>query len=178
MANAVTMFRIAAGFFLLFTQVFSPAFYALYIAGGLSDMLDGFVARKTNTRSESGAKLDTAADFVFMAASLMKLLPVLDIPAWLYVWTAIIAFIKLVNLISGFVLLRTFAGVHSVMNKAAGALLFVLPLTISFVPVGCALIAVCFAATFAAIQEGYYIRTGKTIDIRKINAANRTVESI
>ena len=178
MANAVTMFRIAAGFILLFTRVFSPAFYALYIAGGLSDMLDGFVARKTNTRSEFGAKLDSAADFVFMAASLMKLLPVLDIPAWLYVWTGIIAFIKLVNLISGFVLLGTFAAVHSLMNKAAGALLFVLPLTISFVPVGCSLIVVCFTATFAAIQEGYYIRTGKTDDIHSTTAVNCTIESI
>ena len=162
MANAVTMFRMAAGFFLLFTQVFSPAFYVLYIAAGLSDMLDGFVARRTNTVSSFGAKLDTAADYVFASAGLMKLLPVLDIPAWLYVWTGIIAFIKIGNLISGFFLLGTFAAVHSAANKAAGALLFLLPLTIPFVPVVYSAIAVCFAAAFAAIQEGYYIRIGKT----------------
>ena len=178
MANIITGIRILCSIALLFFPASSPAFYALYIAAGVSDMIDGTVVRKTGTASEFGAKLDTAADFVFMAASLMKLLPVLDIPAWLYVWTGIIAFIKLVNLISGFVLLGTFAAVHSLMNKAAGALLFVLPLTISFVPVGCSLIVVCFTATFAAIQEGYYIRTGKTDDIHSTTAVNCTIESI
>jgi hypothetical protein len=54
MANTITLFRIAAGIVLLFCPVFSPAFYALYIAAGLSDMLDGFVARKTDTVSKLG----------------------------------------------------------------------------------------------------------------------------
>ena len=46
MANTITFFRIAVSIILLFCPVFSPAFYALYIAAGLSDMIDGFVARK------------------------------------------------------------------------------------------------------------------------------------
>ena len=49
MANTITLFRMAAGIVLLFCPVFSPAFFVLYIAAGLSDMLDGFVARKTDT---------------------------------------------------------------------------------------------------------------------------------
>ena len=59
MANTITFFRIAAGIALLFCPVFSPAFYVFYIAAGLSDMLDGFVARKTDTVSKLGARLDT-----------------------------------------------------------------------------------------------------------------------
>ena len=65
MANTITFFRIAAGIVLLFCPAFSPAFTVFYIAAGLSDMLDGFVARKTDTVSKLGAKLDTIADFVF-----------------------------------------------------------------------------------------------------------------
>ena len=42
MANTITFFRIAVSIVLLFSPAFSPAFYALYIAAGLSDMLDGF----------------------------------------------------------------------------------------------------------------------------------------
>ena len=76
MANTITLFRMAAGIVLLFCPVFSPAFYALY-----SDMLDGFVARKTDTVSTLGARLDTIADFVFVVVCLIKLLPVLHIPA-------------------------------------------------------------------------------------------------
>ena len=159
MANTITFFRIAASIVLLSCPVFSPAFYAFYIAAGLSDMLDGFVARKTDSVSKLGARLDTMADFVFVVVCLIKLLPVLRIPAWLYIWIGIIALIKVVNIISGFVVQRGFVAVHSVMNKATGVLLFLLPLTILVFPLKYSVIVVCAVATFAAIQEGHFIRT-------------------
>ena len=161
MANTITFFRIAAGIVLLFCPVFSSAFYTLYIAAGLSDMLDGFVARQTDTVSKLGARLDMIADLVFVVVCLIKLFPILSIPAWLYIWIGIIALIKVVNIVSGFVVQKRFVAVHSVMNKATGALLFLLPLTISTVPVKTSVIVVCAAATFAAIQEGHFIRTGR-----------------
>ncbi len=151
----------AAAIVLLFCPVFSPAFYVFYIAAGLSDMLDGFAARKTNIVSKLGARLDTIADFVFVAVCLIKLLPVLRIPAWLYAWTGIIALIKFVNVISGFAVQKKFVAVHSVMNKATGVLLFLLPLTLPAVPLKYPAIVVCAAATFAAVQEGHLIRTGR-----------------
>ena len=161
MANTITLFRMAAGIVLLLCPVFSPAFFVLYIAAGLSDMLDGFVARKTGTVSQLGARLDTIADFVLVVVCLIKLLPVLRIPAWMYVWIGIIALIKVVNIISGFVVQRKFVAIHSVMNKATGALLFLLPLTIPAVGLKYSAVVVCAAATFAAILEGYFIRTGR-----------------
>ena len=161
MANAITFFRIAAGMALLFCPVFSPAFYAFYIAAGLSDMLDGFAARRTNTVSRFGARLDTMADFVLVVVCLIKLFPILSIPAWLYGWIGLIALIKAVNIISGFAVQKRFAAVHSVMNKVTGALLFLLPLTIRAVPLKYSAVVVCAAATLAAIQEGHFIRTGR-----------------
>jgi len=161
MTNTITLFRIVAGIILLFCPAFSPAFYALYIAAGLSDMLDGFVARKTDTVSNLGARLDTIADLVLVVVCLIKLLPVLSIPAWLYAWIGIIALIKNVNIISGFAVQKKFVAIHSVMNKATGILLFLLPLTIPAVPLKYSAIVVCAVATFAAIQEGHFIRTGR-----------------
>ena len=161
MANTITFFRIAASIVLLFCPVFSPAFYAFYIAAGLSDMLDGFVARKTDTVSILGARLDTIADLVLVLVCLIKLLPILSLPAWLYAWIGIIALIKVVNIIYAFAVQKRFVPVHSVMNKAAGALLFLLPLTIPAVPLKYSAIVVCAVATFAAIQEGHFIRTGR-----------------
>jgi len=105
--------------------------------------------------------MDTIADFVFVVVFLIKLLPVLRIPAWLYGWIGIIALIKAVNIISGFAVQNKFVAVHSVMNKATGALLFLLPLTIPVLPLKFSAIVVCAAATFAAIQEGHFIRTGR-----------------
>ena len=49
MANIITGIRIVCSIALLFCPVFSPAFYALYLTAGVSDMIDGTVARKTGT---------------------------------------------------------------------------------------------------------------------------------
>ena len=161
LANSITFFRILCSIALLFFPAFSLTFYALYIIAGVSDMVDGWVARRTHTASELGAKLDTIADIVFVIACLVKLFPVLDIPVWLYVWIGIIALIKVINIISGFIIQKRFVSVHSTMNKVSGLLLFVLPLTITFLDLTYSAAVVCIFATFAAIQEGHLIRTHK-----------------
>ncbi|MEE3403736.1 MAG: CDP-alcohol phosphatidyltransferase family protein [Acutalibacteraceae bacterium] len=83
MANIITGIRIICSIALLFFPVFSPAFFALYIVAGISDMIDGTVARKTGTVSQFGSKLDTVADFLLVIVCLIILLPVIDIPMWL-----------------------------------------------------------------------------------------------
>ena len=103
MANIITGIRIVLSVALLFCPALSPMFYALYIAAGFSDMIDGAVARKTGTVSEFGSKLDTIADIVFVAVCLIELLPILHVPVWLYTWIAVIAFIKVANIAAGFV---------------------------------------------------------------------------
>lgn len=161
MANIITISRIICSIAILFCPVFSVAFYSLYITAGISDIVDGWVARRTNTASEFGAKLDTVADVVFVMVCLVKLLPVLTIPDWLWIWIGIIALIKIINIVSGFVVKKQFMAVHSVMNKVTGALLFVFPLTLSFIDLKYSALAVCIFATFAAVQEGHFIRTKK-----------------
>ena len=157
-ANIITGSRIVFSIALLFFPPLSSAFYVLYAAAGLTDMIDGTVARKTNTVSSFGAKLDTIADYIFAVVCLIKLMPVLDIPAWLWIWIGGIALIKIINIISGVVLHKKLTAVHSVMNKVTGALCFLLPLTLSFIELKYSAIVVCSIATFAAIQEGHFIR--------------------
>ena len=159
MANLITSIRILCSITILFCPVFSVAFYSLYITAGVSDMADGWVARKTNTDSSFGAKLDTIADIIFVIACLVKLLPVMEIPVWLYIWMGIIAFIKVINDVSGFVVQKQFVAVHSVMNKVTGMLLFLFPLTLSFIGLKYSATVICVIATFAAVQEGHFIRT-------------------
>ena len=126
-------------------------------------MIDGWVARKTNTVSEFGAKLDTVADFVFVVVCLVKLLPIMDFPSWLYIWIGVIALIKIINIVSGYVIQKQFVTIHSLMNKVTGLLLFILPLTLSFINLRYSAVMVCLVATFAAIQEGHFIRTKRQI---------------
>ena len=159
MANIITCIRIACSIALLFCPVFSPAFFALYIIAGVSDTIDGTVARKTGTVSEFGTKLDTAADFVMVAVCLIKLIPVVHIPGWLIIWIVVIAVIKTTNLISGYAVRKEIVALHTVMNKVTGFFLFLLPLTLSFIELKYNGAVVSALATFAAIQEGHLIRT-------------------
>ena len=124
-------------------------------------MTDGTVARKTNTVSKSGERLDTIADLIFVAVCFIKLIPVLDIPLWLYIWLAVIVLIRIVNIISGFVIQKRFIILHTTTNKLTGALLFILPFTLQIVDLSYSAAIACCFATFAAVQEGHYIRAGK-----------------
>ena len=160
MANIITASRIVFSIALLFFPAFSPAFYALYAAAGFSDMIDGTVARKTGTVSEFGSKLDTAADFVLVVVCLIKLIPAVRLPIWLIIWIVVIAVIKALNLVSGYVMRKRIVILHTSANKATGVLMIVLPLTLPFIDLKYSGAVICAAAAFAAIQEGHLIRTG------------------
>ena len=156
-ANILTGCRIFGSILLLFFPAFSLDFYITYLLCGFSDMVDGTIARKTNSTSKFGSQLDTIADLIFVVVSLFKLLPVTRIPQWLWIWGGVIAVIKISNIIWGYVSKKQFISLHTMLNKATGFLLFLLPLTMSFWELNYMAIVVCFLATLSAIQEGFYI---------------------
>lgn len=162
-ANIITFCRILGSMGLLFCPVFSSLFYGLYLLCGLTDMVDGTIARKTGAAGTFGAKLDTVADFLFVAVSFGKLLPVIRFPVWSWVWGAAIAVVKLGNLIWGFRRRKQLPSLHTLMNKVTGLCLFLLPLTVTFVEPRYTAPVVCAVATIAAIQEGYYIAASREI---------------
>ena len=157
LANTITSIRILCSIALLFCAVLTPAFVVLYISAGLTDIVDGWIARRTNTTSELGSKLDTIADFIFFIICSIKLLPIIDIPTWIYAWIGIITFIKLITVIYGFIVLKRFITLHTTMNKLVGALLFLFPLTLNIIDLKYSTIALSLLATFSAIQEMHYI---------------------
>ena len=162
MANVITTIRILCSIALLFCAVLSPWFFVLYLIAGVSDMVDGWVARKTNTVSDFGSKLDTFADILFVVVCLVKLLPVLHLPVWIYVWIGIIACIKVFNIVYSYFVWKQFLADHSILNKVTGALLFLLPLTLPVINVKYSAAVVCAVATVAAVKEGVQLRE-KTI---------------
>ena len=159
-ANTLTVFRILGSIILLFLPVLSLKFYFVYLLCGFSDMIDGTIARKTNSVSAFSGKLDTAADLVFVIAASIKLLPALRLPLFLWIWIGAIALIKIFNILRGYICEKQFVSLHTPLNKVTGLLLFLLPLTIAFVPFTYSCIAVCAIATLSALQEDMYISTG------------------
>lgn len=157
-ANLVTGSRIILSLAMLLFPVFSAGFYVCYLLAGFTDMVDGTIARKLGTESEFGKKLDTTADIVFVAASACRLFPAFEIAPAIWIWISIIAMIKIMNIVSGFVIQKKYVAVHSPANKVTGAVLFLLPFTLSIIDIKYSSIFGCLTATFASIQEGYIIR--------------------
>ncbi len=159
--NFITVLRFLGALGLLFSDVGSVAFWVMYFVCGLSDMADGFLARKLHCESKTGALLDSLADLAFVVGCCIKLIPVLALSHWLWFWGAAILVIKVINQISAIVMYKRFLFPHTIANKAAGLLLFVgVPLTVfleSVVP----MVIIAVVATFAAVQEGHFIRTGQ-----------------
>ena len=140
---------------LLLCDVTGVAFWIIYVLCGISDMVDGWLARKLECCTQTGALLDSLADICFVACCAWTLLPILELPQWLWLWGGVIVVIKVVNQISALVKYGRFQFPHTLANKATGFLLFIaVPMTVwSIIPIT----IVAAVATFAAIQEGYYI---------------------
>ena len=163
-ANIITSCRIVLSLPLLFIPLSSAWFYVIYLLAGLTDMADGIIARKTDTVSAFGSRLDTVADFVFLAISLSKFLPILELPMWLWIWSAIIALIKITNITIGLMIQHRFIAFHSVLNKITGVCLFVLPLSLCVLDVEYGGSVVCVIATAAALQEFLAVNTEDRIN--------------
>lgn len=131
-------------------------FWVLYALCGFSDIADGWLARKLKCTTRTGALLDSMADICFVACCAWKLLPILELPQWLWLWAGVIVAIKVVNQLSALVMYGRCCFPHTLANKWAGFLLFItVPMTLwSIAPISIAAIV----ATFAAIQEGHFIR--------------------
>lgn len=158
--NAITALRFLGAISLLFFDVGSVAFWPIYFACGISDMADGYLARKLGCENKTGAVLDSLADLVFAACCCYKMIPALAFPKWLWIWGGVIVGIKVINQISALVMYKKCFFPHTLANKVTGALLFLgVPLTVflnSTVPI----VIVAVVASFAAVQEGHFIRTG------------------
>jgi CDP-diacylglycerol--glycerol-3-phosphate 3-phosphatidyltransferase len=139
----------------------SPIFLAVYALAGTTDMLDGLLARRAGTVSELGARLDSIADLMLVVVCLMKILPAIDVPTWLWIWVAAIALVKVANMLSGFVVEKRLVVPHTTTNKAAGFVVFLVPFAISLAGITAPAIVSCAIATFAAVQEGHIVRTRK-----------------
>jgi CDP-diacylglycerol--glycerol-3-phosphate 3-phosphatidyltransferase len=162
-ANVITGSRILFSLPLAFLPLSSAWFYILYLFCGLSDMIDGAIARKTSAVSQFGSRLDTIADFIFLAVCGAKILPRIPIPVWLWVWILTIAAIKIFNITLVFIQKKKLISIHCVFNKTTGFALFLFPLSLPFVKTAYSALAICVLATLAAMQEVYFIAKGQEV---------------
>lgn len=151
MANIITILRILGTLLLSVTIPLSGEFYVLYTLTGVTDVLDGYIARKTNTCSELGSKLDSAADLMFYGIILYRLLPVLAGMLPVGIWYVVLAIIvlRVFTYVFTAIKYKVFMSNHTYLNKMTGFCVFLVPYLIKIpeVLVGfCSLTCVICAA--------------------------------
>ena len=152
-ANIVTGIRILGSVCMLCSSVFSPLFYSTYLLCGFTDMIDGTIARKTNSVTSFGSHLDSVADLIFLTAASIKILPAIHIPSWLWLSILIVFIMKITAVIWRYHLVHQFMLKHTLLNKITGFLLFLLPSSLPFVEIKYSAGVVCAVAFLSAIQE-------------------------
>ncbi len=160
--NAITLLRIVGTICLLFLEAtphLVTLFWLLYAFCGLTDIADGFFARKLHAVTKLGKDLDSVADLCFVLCCIWKLYPLLHLTSWMWGWIILIAAVKIINGISALVVFRKLIFLHTFANKISGFLLYILtPIFLSY-NIITIFIIVAITATFAAIEEGHHIRT-------------------
>lgn len=152
-ADGITFSRILFSLSLFLLPPTSVSFAELYFLCGVTDVLDGFLARKLHTESGAGERLDSIADLFFAVAYAVKILPILCLPVWIWIWIVMIAVIKIFGILKRSRMERRFCIAHSFANKLTGLLLYLLPMTVRLFDVKLCAAVVCAAATVTAAEE-------------------------
>ena len=124
--NLLTVARIAGSAVLLLVTPFTAAFYIIYTLTGVTDVFDGYIARKTNSESELGARLDSISDLTFYSCLAIKIFPtlteVLPNAIWYTLYTVLA--IRALSYICAYLKFGRFAAVHTYLNKLTGLSVF------------------------------------------------------
>lgn len=138
---------------LLFIKPLSFLFFLIYIICGLSDVADGYIARKTKSETKVGATLDSIADVVLFSVLLIIFVPIVNLPSEILIWIVGIALIRILSLIIGFHKYHAFAFLHTYANKISGVALFCFPLLYHAVGLIVTACLICGIASLSAVEE-------------------------
>ena len=155
LADIVTLFRIVGAVLLIAIKPTSGLFLILYTITGATDVIDGQIARKTNTSSEFGARLDSIADVLFFGVAAFKIMPLLWSKLTLLIWLfiAVTALVRIISYVVAMIKYHCFASLHTYMNKLTGFLIFTVPYVVMYPFSASAFMVISVVAVIAASEE-------------------------
>ena len=129
--NMITSLRIIGAIAMIFLEPLSLEFYLVYGICGVSDAIDGFLARKFHATSKLGSVLDSVCDLIFYSVMAVKIFPFMIEHLHIMHWVTIIVpvFFHLLAYIICAIKFKRFSAVHTYANKVLGALIFLFPFT-------------------------------------------------
>ncbi|MDD6245401.1 MAG: CDP-alcohol phosphatidyltransferase family protein [Firmicutes bacterium] len=162
--NMLSILRMLGTLALVFVQPVTLPFFVIYTLCGVSDVLDGWIARATDSTSELGSRLDSAADLMFYVVMMLRILPELvkRLPQDIWYWVGGILLLRAGLYLTVALRFHRFSAVHTYLNKLTGVSVFLIPYFLN----AAALLPVCFAActiaTVAAAEEWALHLTAKS----------------
>jgi CDP-diacylglycerol--glycerol-3-phosphate 3-phosphatidyltransferase len=151
----LSIIRIICAVLLILFINYPTVFIFLYVTVGLTDILDGFIARKLKIESEFGARLDSIADFFFyiiLVFIIIKLYSSIIITNLKMIVIAII-FIRLLNMLLTKLKYKKIVFVHTLANKISGILLYFLPIVLLFIKNNIIIWIILIITFVAALEE-------------------------
>ena len=173
--NLITTLRMVGTLALLFLVPASREFYFVYTFTGMTDVLDGALARALKITSPVGARLDSIADLLFYSVMLLRLLPMLwqQLPGWIWLWVGLILVLRLSSYMAAYQKTGEFAALHTILNKATGFGVLMVPFFLGTPGLFLWSVAVCILATLSSGQELYFHCTRK--DMRRENYGKKII---
>lgn len=162
--NMITIIRIILSILIPIIQPFSILFWVIYVVCGLSDILDGFIARKWRLESCLGAKLDSIADFIFAVSLCIVILRNIKIPMWLWICILIIALLRFTGYLVGYCKFKTLVSVHTYANKVTGFALFTAPILIFLCGLNTTGVLLCVIAGASTVEEIAILTKSRQLD--------------
>lgn len=165
--NILSSSRIVLSIVLLTTKPLSLPFVLIYLICGISDILDGYIARKMQTATNIGARLDSVADLIMIMVLIVLLYPIINPPAAVVVWIGIIALIRIISVITVLIKYKSFAMLHTYGNKITGLILFIFPLSLSFTVSPMVIYVICTIASISAVEELLIQLSSKELQVNR-----------
>ena len=172
MANIITLIRIGLAISLLFIRKYSPLFLILYSICGFTDILDGYIARKTKTESNFGAKLDTISDLLFFIVMFIIMFDIFIKDIIFIVFIIIILLIRILSIIIVLKKYNKFAILHTYTNKLTGFILFFIPFFIYLDDANIVMYIIGVIALISSIEELAINIKSKQLDLNKKSIFN------
>lgn len=152
--NCISFLRIILSVLLLYFRPLSLLFHTIYIICGLTDIMDGYIARKMGATSRFGARLDSIADLVMVGVILIKYYPIVKLTDQILIWIIAISILRLGSITVAYIKFKTFAILHTYGNKFTGIVLFVFVILYPHINNTTVLAyVICIVASLSSIEE-------------------------
>lgn len=151
-ANVVSFSRVIGAVILFCQKEFSALFLVVYTLCGVTDLIDGPIARKTNSTSTIGATLDTVGDVATYLALTKILTTKKMVPLWIFIWILSAGIMFGVAAVISKVRFKKLYLPHTYLGKLFGGAVFVLPIMIQFMPKEIWMSAICTIATIHVFE--------------------------